>query len=216
MTTRVRRTPEEARRQILEAAAKLLTAGGPAAVQVRAVAAEVGVSDAAVNHHFGTHEQLLSALLRFGGARLKSELRAALDEWGGDGAADPARLVHVLAGLYADGYAELALALRQLGWRDTGSGMLDEAVDRLHTRAVTDGAATGRTPPPREAVQLTVAALHQAVATEPLFGDEFRRSVGLDASARDRLVGWWIETLRTTLAGRDASTRAMHKGVGDR
>ncbi|MFD7538834.1 TetR/AcrR family transcriptional regulator [Streptomyces sp. NPDC059819] len=214
MATRVRRTPDEARRQILEAAAKLLSAGGPGAVQVRAVAAEVGVSDAAVNHHFGTREQLLSALLRFGGAKLKSELRAALDAWDDDQAADPAGLVRALLALYADGFAELALALRQLGWRDTGSGLLDEAVRRLHSQAVTACAATGRTPPSRRAIRLTLAALHQAVATEPLFGDEFRRSVGLDASARDHLVEWWIETLRMTMAGSDPSTRSRPTGHG--
>lgn len=200
MATRVRRTPEEARRQILEAAAKLLAAGGPAAVQVRAVAAEVGVSDAAVNHHFGTREQLLSALLRFGGAALKSELHAALEGWS-EGTADPAELVRVLAALYAGGYAELALALRQLGWRDTGSGLLDEVVDRLHAQALANCAAGARTAPTREAVQLAVAAVHQAVATEPLFGDEFRRSVGLDADARDRVLDWWVETLRAVVTG---------------
>ncbi|MFB7744595.1 TetR/AcrR family transcriptional regulator [Streptomyces sp. NPDC056132] len=213
MATRVRRTPDEARRQILEAAAKLLSTGGPGAVQVRAVAAEVGVSDAAVNHHFGTREQLLSALLRFGGAKLKSELRAALDAWDDDQAADPGGLVRALLALYADGFAELALALRQLGWR-TGSGLLDEAVHRLHSQAVTACAATGRTPPSRGAIRLTLAALHQAVATEPLFGDEFRRSVGLDASARDHLVEWWIETLRMTMAGSDPSTGSRPAGHG--
>ncbi|GGT86151.1 TetR/AcrR family transcriptional regulator [Streptomyces violascens] len=200
MANRVRRTPDEAKRLILEAAGRLLAAGGPAAVQVRAVAAEVGVSDAAVNHHFGTREQLLSALLRFGGTKLKSQLHAVLGALT-KGPADPAELVRLLAALYADGYAELALALHQSGWRDTGSGMLDEIVDRLHAQAQADCAATGRTPPTREAIQLTVAALHQAVATEPLFGGEFRRSVGLDAAARDRMLDWWTETLRATVAG---------------
>ena len=200
MANRVRRTPDEAKRLILEAAGRLLAAGGPSAVQVRAVAAEVGVSDAAVNHHFGTREQLLSALLRFGGTRLKSQLHAVLGTLA-EGPADPAELVRLLAALYADGYAELALALHQSGWRDTGSGMLDEIVDRLHAQARADCAATGRTPPTREAIQLTVAALHQAVATEPLFGGEFRRSVGLDAAARDRMLDWWTETLRSTVAG---------------
>ncbi|WP_406510319.1 TetR/AcrR family transcriptional regulator [Streptomyces sp. NBC_00212] len=200
MANRVRRTPDEAKRLILEAAGRLLAAGGPAAVQVRAVAAEIGVSDAAVNHHFGTREQLLSALLRFGGAKLKAQLHAVLGKLT-EGPADPAELVRVLAALYADGYAELALALHQSGWRDTGSGMLDEIVDRLHTQALADCAATDRTPPTRGAIQLTVAALHQAVATEPLFGGEFRRSAGLDAAARDRMLDWWTETLRATVAG---------------
>lgn len=197
---RVRRNPDDARRLILEAASKLLAAGGPAAVQVRAVAAEVGVSDAAVNHHFGTRDQLLESLLRFGGTNLKARLRAVLDTWT-DGPTDPSELVRALSALYADGYAELALALHRSGWRDTGSGLLDEVVDRLHAQARQHCAATGRTPPPRASIQLAVAALHQAVATEPLFGDEFRRSVGLDATARDHMLDWWTDTLRRTLAG---------------
>ncbi|WP_157247273.1 TetR/AcrR family transcriptional regulator [Nonomuraea typhae] len=197
MAARVRRKPDDAKRMILEAASKLLAAGGPAAVQVRAVAAEVGVSDAAVNHHFGTREQLLESLLRFGGAKLKAELRNALSEWT-DG---PAELVRALAAIYADGYAELALALHRSGWRDTGSGMLDEVIGRLHDQAVTRCAATGRTPPSREAIQLTMAALHQALAMEPMFGADFRRSAGLAATARERTLGWWTEILRTTLAG---------------
>ncbi|WJV44690.1 TetR family transcriptional regulator [Streptomyces flavofungini] len=202
MATRRRRTPDEAKQLILEAAGELLAAGGPAAVQVRAVAAAVGVSDAAVNHHFGTREHLLSALLRFGGRKLTSELRAALDSWT-DGPADPAGLVRALSAPYADGYAELALALHQSGWRDTGSGLLDEIVDRLHAQARVACADTGRTPPTRESVQLTMAALHQAVATEPLFGAEFRRSAGLDADARERTLRWWTGILRATLAGTD-------------
>ncbi|MFF3643706.1 TetR family transcriptional regulator [Streptomyces sp. NPDC002564] len=204
MAPRVRRAPEEARRLILEAAGALLAAGGPAAVQVRAVAAAVGMSDAAVNHHFGTRDQLLTALLRFGGQKLRSALHAALGSWSG-GPADPAPLVRALSALYAEGYAELALALHRSGWRDQGSGMLAEVVDRLHARARTDCATTGRSAPTREAVQLTVAALHQALLTEPLFGGEFRRSVGLDGAARERTLDWWTEVLRTTLAGHPAA-----------
>lgn len=81
MVTRVRSKSDDARRMILEAASRLLAAGGPAAVQVRAIAAEIGVSDAAVNHYFGTREQLLESLLRFGGAKLKTDLHTVLETW---------------------------------------------------------------------------------------------------------------------------------------
>ncbi len=195
----MRRKPDDAKRLILEAASRLLAAGGPAAVQVRAVAAEVGVSDAAVNHHFGTRDQLLESLLRFGGATMKSELRAVLNAWP-DGPIDPAELVRALSALYARGYAELALALHQSGWRDPSSGLLDEVVDRLHTQAGEQCASTGRTPPSRDVIRLTMAALHQAVALDPLFGNEFRRSAGL-TSAGERTLEWWAEVVRATLDG---------------
>ena len=50
---RVRRSPEEARRAILEAAEKHLVEGGPEAVRVQVVARDLGLSDAAIYHHFG-------------------------------------------------------------------------------------------------------------------------------------------------------------------
>jgi AcrR family transcriptional regulator len=55
---RTRRQPEEARRLILDAAASLLADGGVAAVQVRAVAARVGMTDAGVTHHFQSRDNL--------------------------------------------------------------------------------------------------------------------------------------------------------------
>ncbi|MRH88384.1 TetR family transcriptional regulator [Nocardia sp. SYP-A9097] len=197
---RVRRKPDEAKLLILEAASRLLTAGGPAAVQVRAVAAEVGVSDAAINHHFGTRDQLLEALLRFGGAELRAELHGVLETWNG-GPADPAGLVHALYRLYSGGYAELALALHRSGWRDSRSGMLNEVVDRLYDQARQERAAAGRKPTSRKDIQLTVAALHQAVMMEPLFGNEFRRSAGLEATESDPMIDWWIRTLRASISG---------------
>src|SRR5258707_10937841 len=68
MTTfRVRRPQDEARRLILDAGASLLAEGGVAAVQVRAVATRVGMTDAGVTYHFGNRDNLLAELLRYGG-----------------------------------------------------------------------------------------------------------------------------------------------------
>ncbi|MEV5707990.1 TetR family transcriptional regulator [Actinoallomurus sp. NPDC052274] len=187
MAGRVRREPQEARRLILEAAERLLIAGGVAAVQVRAVAAEVGITDAAINHHFGTRDQLLVALLRHGGARLRKRLAQAS---GGD----VEQLAASLAEVYADGYAELALALHQSGWRDAATGMLSPVVDALSERI----RARGRTPD-RRRVQLTVAALHQGVALDPIVGTEFRRSAGLADATPAETLDWWEQALTRML-----------------
>ncbi|MGI5171486.1 TetR/AcrR family transcriptional regulator [Spirillospora sp. CA-253888] len=188
MAPRIRRSPAEARRLILEAAERLLAAGGVNAVQVRAVAARVGVTDAAVNHHFGSRDQLLTALLKHGGVRLKQRL----EKVGGD---DIEQIVGSLAAVYADGYAELALALHQSGWRDSGSGMLSSVVDALYERARAQ--ADGQ--PDRRRIQLAVAALHQGVALDPVVGAEFRRSADLqDATSADTL-DWWVQALTRML-----------------
>lgn len=190
---RPRRTPDEARRSILDAAASLLAEGGVAAVQVRTVAARVGMTDAGVTHHFGNREKLLTALLRHGGRQLRTALQDVLDTWLEHGT-DLLELVESLEALYRRGYGELAVALHAAGWRDPGAGILDPVVDALH-----------RLRPPGSALEdtrITVAALHQAMATEALYGNDFRRSAGLTGTAANdsgRHVRWWARQLHLAL-----------------
>ncbi|MBO2446050.1 TetR/AcrR family transcriptional regulator [Actinomadura barringtoniae] len=195
MSSRVRRPPEQARRLILDAAEELLTEGGVAAVQVRAIAARVGMTDAGVNHHFGSRDGLLAALLRHGGHKIRDGVQEVLDSWLARGV-DLGELVEGLAAFYRQGYGELAVALHAAGWRDEGSGLLDPVVDALHAlRRDADIADITDT-------RLAVAALHQALATEPLYGSAFRRSAGLTgraASAPGPQLRWWTAHLARSL-----------------
>lgn len=192
-TQRTRRPPEEARRLILDAAAALLADGGVAAVQVRAVAARVGMTDSGVVHHFASRDNLLRELLRHGGRQLRAAVQDVLASWLEQGA-DLHELVESLAGLYRQGYGELAIALHAAGWREHGSGMLDPVVNALHQLR-----------PPTASVEdtrLAVAALHQAMATEPLYGSAFRRSAGLTGAAAtdpSAQLRWWTRQLRLAL-----------------
>ncbi|WP_223642154.1 TetR/AcrR family transcriptional regulator [Corallococcus sp. EGB] len=60
---RRRRTPEEAREAILQAAEPLLVEQGPDRVGLQAVAKAAGVSHALVTHYFGTYESLVREVL---------------------------------------------------------------------------------------------------------------------------------------------------------
>ncbi|MGE6756704.1 TetR/AcrR family transcriptional regulator [Corallococcus interemptor] len=60
---RKRRTPEEAREAILQAAEPLLVEQGPDRVGLQAVAKAAGVSHALVTHYFGTYEALVREVL---------------------------------------------------------------------------------------------------------------------------------------------------------
>lgn len=192
--SRTRRPPDDARRLILDAAASLLAEGGVNAVEVRAVAARVGMTDAGVAHHFRNRDNLLAELLRHGGRQLRSAVQEVLAAWLERGA-ELHELVDSLDGLYRQGYGELAVALHAAGWRDRGSGMLNPIVDALH-----------RLRPPGSSIddtRLAVAALHQAMATEAIYGEAFRRSAGLTgAAARDSStqLRWWTRHLELTLA----------------
>jgi AcrR family transcriptional regulator len=195
-STRVRRSPAEARALILEAAEELLIEGGPAAVQMRAVAERVEMTDAGVAHHFGSRARLLVELLRHGGRRLRDAVAETTAGWVAGGET-VAHLVDRIAAVYADGYGELAVALHAAGWRDEGMGMLDPVVDALHAARRRRG---GR--PRREDTRLAVAALHQAVATDPSYGAAFRRSAGIAADAADDPTAqrrWWARALTSVL-----------------
>lgn len=192
-TQRTRRPPEQARRLILDAAAALLTDGGVAAVQVRAVAAKIGMTDAGVTYHFQSRDNLLRQLLRHGGRQLRAAVRDVLASWLTQGA-DLFQFVDSLAGVYRQGYGELAIALHAAGWREHGSGMLNPVVDALH-QLRSPGASI-------EDTRLAVAALHQAMATESRYGSAFRRSAGLTgAAASDPTpqLRWWTRQLQLAL-----------------
>lgn len=71
---RKRRTPEEARRLILDAAEASMAARGPAGIRLQAVARAAGVSHPTVLHHFGSRAGLIEALNR----RTLDDLKAVL------------------------------------------------------------------------------------------------------------------------------------------
>ncbi len=191
---RPRRSPDEARRLILDAAA---VAARPRAASPPCRYAPwppVSVmTDAGVTHHFGHRDALLAELLRHGGRRLRAELQNVITAWL-DHDADLLALVESLHTLYREGYGELAVALHAAGWRDPGSGMLDPVVEALH-RLRPRGSSLDDT-------RHAVAALHHAMATDSLYGSAFRRSAGLTGSAADDPtphVRWWVRQLQLTL-----------------
>jgi len=190
---RQRRSAEDARLLILESAEALLVDGGQRAVTVRAVAERVGMTDMGVHHHFGSRERLLEALLEHTAARLRSELAAMASKWLRAGA-HLGPFVELLASLYTTGHTQLAVALHDAGWRDRRSPLLGPVVEALHA------ARLSRLGPDVDIdeTRLAIAALHQALALDPAFGAEFRRSAGIsgrraaDAKAQRE---WWVETL---------------------
>ena len=207
-TVRKRRTPEAARADILAMAEQLLAEGGVEAVQVRAVARKAGMTDAGVTHHFRDREGLLTALIEDAGRRMRSTIDAIIEEWlAGD--VDLGRLLTALARLYRKGYAELGVALHAAGWRERGEPIFGKVVDVSHAARL----AQPKGPAPDIwDTWLGVAAFHNAIATDALFGQEFRRSAGVKASAAkgsDQQLEWWIRTLQAALGLRTATSIAL-------
>jgi AcrR family transcriptional regulator len=77
---RVRRSPEEARRTILDAALRLFASAGPDAVGLKEVAKEAGVSHALVTHYFGTYDALVEEAFGEHTRRVRAETIARIAE----------------------------------------------------------------------------------------------------------------------------------------
>lgn len=194
VATRTRRSPTDARHAILNAAAELLAEQGVSAVSVREVAKRVGMTDAGVTHHFGNRDTLLTELLRHGGRHLRARLHEVLATWLNNNGVDLHELIKSLELFYRNGFGELAAALHAAGWRDRGSGMLDPVVEALH-QLRPRGSSLDDT-------RRAVAAVHQAMATEHLYGSAFRRSAGLTGrtgSDPSHQVRWWARQLELAL-----------------
>ena len=191
---RVRRTVEVSRQAILETAERYLIQEGPQGVKVQKVARDLGLTDAAIHHHFGNREGLLEALLRFSGRRFMDELVQATE--GCDPLSfDLATATRLLSDLYDQrGAARLAMWLVLSGWSPPGDGMLRPLSDRFHASRTVRAEQLGLPVANLEDSQKLIALLSAVVFTQALFGDALMRSVGLSAvSPKDYLS--WVTTL---------------------
>ncbi|HEX4351642.1 MAG TPA: TetR/AcrR family transcriptional regulator [Polyangiales bacterium] len=95
MRTRTRRSADEARRRILEAAEKQLMKVGPEGLRLTDLAKALRVSHPAILHHFGSREGLVAAVVRHAMQTLSAQLLAALQV--GKAATDSAQLIEMVA-----------------------------------------------------------------------------------------------------------------------
>ena len=78
LAKRIRRSPDVSKLAILKAAERRLIEHGPEGIRVKHVAADLGMTDAAVHYHFGNREALISALLRFSAKQLLVDIDTIL------------------------------------------------------------------------------------------------------------------------------------------
>ncbi|MGB0638467.1 MAG: TetR/AcrR family transcriptional regulator [Myxococcota bacterium] len=111
---RIRRTPEAARENIIQAARRLLIEEGPRSLKLQRVGKEAGVSHASVLHYFGSIDGLTVAVVKDDHRKRREALRAELSqiptkEKRGE------RLDHALAALSDRDQGRLTASLLSLG-----------------------------------------------------------------------------------------------------
>ena len=195
---RRRRSAENARREILDAAQKRLVQGGPEALRLQDIAADVGISHPAIVHHFGSRDGLVQALVE----RHAEELRDDLIRILGDPEAEyPASVVldRVFATLGDRGNARL------MAWRALSGQNL--VARRARIRPIRDLAtllhgmrskhARGAQPPEYEDSVFAVRLAALAMFGEAIIGQAFTTSDGRAPSAksRERFRNWLAQLL---------------------
>jgi len=190
---RIRRTPDEARRLILDAAQAAIARTGPEGLRLHDIAAAAGVSHPLILHHFGSRAGLVRALTREAIIELRDKLFAAMTE--------PDHSTEQQLGGVFDAFRD-GLGQR-LAWLatvdpdgDQGASMMiqREAADRLHARRVAT-AAPGTTVV-REDSQFLVHLIAVAALGDAIYGAPFRRSAGLpEGPETDRRFLAWLAAL---------------------
>jgi AcrR family transcriptional regulator len=202
MATRQRRTPQAAKFAILEAAERRLHDEGPDGVRIQRIAADLGITDAAIHYHFGTRETLMDALLRRIGRRLVDDIDATLSSRAPD-EIDVASLGRLFQRAYADERAaKLALRLSLSGWRPKGSGMLISLVTRVHRARIQAARKARRAAPRLSDTQYAIALLSAAHMLAAMSGDALLASVAEDPSGLDQrhFLDFAVELIARRLA----------------
>jgi TetR/AcrR family transcriptional regulator, repressor for neighboring sulfatase len=188
--SRERRTPDQARSLILDAAERVFTRVMPDQVGLRDIAREAGISHALVTHYFGTYEGLARATLerRIGAARQQAITRL------GSATFTPGNmpLLEILLEVIED-----PVMLRLVGWAllsgredamSSQPGALAPVLDAIEARA----RALGLPAPSRPQLEFSVAAALALAFGLSVARAELERAL-------DRPGALSLEALRTEL-----------------
>ncbi len=199
---RRRRSAEDARTAILDAAEEQLAARGPDGIRLQELAASLGLSHPAILHHFGSRAGLVRALVQRTVQRLEQELIAILSS-GVDPEVATDVLERVLVVLADRKYA------RTLAWLYLAEGSEDEpaASDPLghggQLRRIADlvhglrVAHVGKKVPYRDTLY-TVALASMALFGQAVAGPAIQAGAGVE---RKQFLRWFTGLLLTHLDG---------------
>lgn len=188
---RVRRSAEEAKRVILDAAEKRLREGGPEAIRLQDIARDVGISHPAILHHFESRDGLTAALERRAMERLAEDLVAAFASRTTEGTVIEV-IERVFEVLGRSGHARM-LAWRVLQTEDPDPmppdwHLLRPLADRIHVQRCEMAQESGR-PEPDVAdsefvVRLAAAAILGEGVFAPFLDDDLLGREGDEESRR--------------------------------
>jgi AcrR family transcriptional regulator len=208
---RPRRPAEETRREILEAAQRLLAEGGPETIRLQEIARIVGVSHPAILHHFGSREGLMGALEDHVTNLLAEDVGRVLlrgtpiegDEPSGQDliqavavAMDDRRLAPLLAWL----------VLRQDDDSESSgdaSALVGRVVELIHYRLAEERHRPSQRVPSHEEIGFTVRLVVVAMFGDALIGEDLGQAELGERAKETRRFRSWLADLAVGQLSRD-------------
>ncbi len=197
---RVRRSAEEARRLILDAAEERLAAQGPEGIRLQDIARDVGISHPAILHHFESREGLVRALIDRTSAQLREKILSALkSKHGVEEALDANDIIsNVFEALSDKGTARLLswmLLTGRAAERGTSGALVTEIADELHTQRKESALTHARPAPDREDTLFIAMLTASAAFGDAIIGRELAKDSGLDQAGVARYRAWFAKLL---------------------
>lgn len=204
---RRRRSAEDAKRAILDAAEARVVSGGPDSVRLQEIAADVGVSHPAILHHFGSREDLLRAVMERSLTALREDLLSAVTRTREDHIDVAEQIEHVFDVLGRHGQARLMAWFALAGERPQQPReqefdfLIRELAALVHQRRVARYDEEKREPPAAEDTVFTILLATLALLGDALLGESARTSSGLDENAGPRFRKWFAGLIVAHLDG---------------
>ncbi len=193
---RVRRTAEEARQRILDAAEARLRNGGPEAIRLQEIAADVGISHPTILHHFESRDGLTRALGLRITERLVADLVDALSSKQPTETSAEEIIEHVFTTMGDSGTARL-IAWRALSFdsAEEARALLDSVTSLLHARRVQHANDTGVEPPSRQDSAFVARLASAAALGDSLSGDIWTAGSPENDQTNARFRRWFAHLL---------------------
>ena len=191
---RKRRTAEQARNEILDAAEKRLQEVGPAGIRLQDIASDVGISHPAVLHHFGSREALIEAVITRAMAQLQEELIGAVGTQpvGEQAAID--MLERVFRVLSERGYGRIMAWMLLSGHPAAKQEQLGAVARVVHARRLEEHRARGTKPALEDTLFLMLMAA-LAMFGDAIAGPVMRQSAGVPERSARRFRRWFAKLL---------------------
>ncbi len=200
---RIRRTAEEARRIILDAAERRLAELGPEGIRLQDIAADIGISHPTILHHFASREGLVVALTQRTLEQLRADLFGAFTGPHARDADMHPILDRVFDVLSRQGHARL------IGWmilsgairQAPEQGLLRDLTDLIHGLRIEESKAQGLPAPDRDDTLFIVILGAVTAFGDGLFGPLVRRAAGVtdETQIAERFRAWFAELLRSRI-----------------